>query len=159
MSQAAQSQEADREQRLADLLSNAADAVCRGELIDLNAMSLANPDLSDELNRLFGAMLVTDTAGAVLDEGVAAAGSASRWRSLALPTTLGDYELIEEIGRGGMGVVFRARQISLNRTVAVKMILRGLRSGRHRGPRFFQYAVGGRPNAGRPGHGRPFEST
>jgi serine/threonine-protein kinase len=42
-----------------------------------------------------------------------------------LPTTIGDYELIQEIGRGGMGVVFRARQISLDREVAVKMILRG----------------------------------
>jgi eukaryotic-like serine/threonine-protein kinase len=54
-----------------------------------------------------------------------AAPAQSEARSPARIRYFGDYEIIHEIARGGMGVVFQARQMSLNRTVALKMILAG----------------------------------
>jgi len=118
----------DTDREIASILAHLADGVCRGEIVDFDSVCQQYPQHAAELRRLWGAVLVTDTAGAAKEERPqirAADDSSAQWRRLDLPVRVGDYVLIEEIGRGGMGVVFRARQMSLDREVAVKMILRG----------------------------------
>jgi serine/threonine-protein kinase len=115
----------DRDRRLAALLSQLGDAVQRGEMVDIEAVCREQPALADELRQLWGAVLVADAAGSHsrdVEEPPAAEAAGGR---LELPCRLGGYELLEELGRGGMGVVYRARQVDLDREVAVKMILRG----------------------------------
>ncbi len=121
----------DREQRLAEVLDRLlTDSGTCASADLLNAAVREHPDLADELRELYAtAMIAGDVAlfqstiiepraGQRLREGERLTGR----RGSAVGTCIADYELLEEIGRGGMGVVYRARQASLDRTVALKMI-------------------------------------
>src|ERR1700693_6094174 len=99
-----------------------------GAAPDFEAIGRRYPDLVDEVRVLWAtAMVAEDFASVshVLDSAERETAAANNPPTFEPQQRVGDYEVLDEIGRGGMGVVFRARQISLGRIVALKMILRG----------------------------------
>src|SRR5207237_1411023 len=100
-----------------------------GQAPDRDGLLAQHPDLAADLaaffaaesqvNRLAAPPRPADPATVGLDAPPAGPGPGAR------VAYFGDYELLEEIGRGGMGVVYKARQVCLNRVVALKMILAG----------------------------------
>jgi WD40 repeat protein len=127
------------EQRLEQILETYYRAVEAGQVIDGEDLIRQHPDLADELRSFLADKKLFEQAAGPLalphppapadpnavTLGPDPHGEGGPSSSLGRVRYVGDYELLAEIGRGGMGVIFRARQASLNRTVAVKMILAG----------------------------------
>jgi serine/threonine-protein kinase len=140
--------DAERDEQLARLLSAMTDQLRQGNQPDLDRLSQAHPELANELRDLWAAVQIAEAFArpqpisnpATIGEAPANGPSARRGSpdpadgagqktfptdQFVLPRSFGDFELLEELGRGGMGVVYKAWQKSLGRTVALKMILRG----------------------------------
>jgi serine/threonine-protein kinase len=115
---------ADRDERLAVLLDDLTRQQRDGRTPNLEPISNENPDLADELRQLWAAAQMAD-ALARSPKTTLLAPTENRPTPTEPPPTFGDFELGRELGRGGMGVVYEARQRSLNRVVALKMVLRG----------------------------------
>src|SRR6516165_3694242 len=103
--------DADREQRLYEVLASYLEAAEAGRAPSRAELLARHPELAGELASFLDARERPAQAAAP--------------PPLDTVRYVGDYELLEEIARGGMGVVYRARQASLNRVVALKMILQG----------------------------------
>jgi serine/threonine-protein kinase len=130
-----------RERRLDDVIVAYLEAVEAGARPDPDDWLRRHPDLADELAEFFRDQQQFDSLVAPLrSPNPSTAPHEPRSVADATPRpdgngtvplcvegrpAFGDYELLGEIARGGMGVVYKARQVSLNRTVALKMILAG----------------------------------
>jgi WD40 repeat protein len=139
-----------REQQVNKVIAEYLTAVEAGQAPDGQELLRQHPHIAEELTAFFHDRENFDRFAAALpspassDEAptIAPTGSSvSQHEEAKIPTEsaaenqvekplgtvryFGDYELLEEIARGGMGVVYKARQVSLNRLVALKMILAG----------------------------------
>lgn len=101
-----------------------------GDAPDVASYVARFPDRAEELPGALDEMLRR-----VADE-TPPAGAASATFQPRSVRYFGDYEILDEIARGGMGVVYHARQVSLNRPVALKMILSGALASREEIQRF-----------------------
>jgi serine/threonine protein kinase/WD40 repeat protein len=106
---------------LDNLIDEFAKRLQAGERVDVETFVHEHPERAEELCRLLPAMQVLAELGRSAAEGSLAETTSGRDRDPALGE-LGDYRILREVGRGGMGVVYEAEQISLNRRVALKVL-------------------------------------
>jgi serine/threonine-protein kinase len=104
---------------LAAVLADYLTRIDRGETVCRETFLAEHPDHIAALNDYFADVDLIERLATVRP-------SAAPVAATATPREFGNYELLDEIGRGGMGIVYRARELSTGRHVALKMLLHGL---------------------------------
>jgi WD40 repeat protein/tRNA A-37 threonylcarbamoyl transferase component Bud32 len=122
-----------REQRVQQVIAAYREAEQAGVAPDRDELLRRHPDLASELQAYFAERerpAQPAATGEFRPDNPAEAPTLAPGECPGVPagtarSSFGDYELLEEIARGGMGVIYKARQSRLNRLVALKMILAG----------------------------------
>lgn len=128
-----------RERRLDEVVAEWVKAREAGDMPDPRAWLERHPDLAEDLKSFFAAdehVRQIASSWRLEQPNAAARSTETKGETIGIDEpfvtvahhvggNFGDYELLAEVARGGMGIVYKARQKRLNRTVAVKMILAG----------------------------------
>ena len=109
---------------IAGVVEGFLDALRRGERPSVDSFLAQAPDHADELRRVLPMLALLEEAKIASADNPAPTSNGSNRAALATgQTRLGDYRILREIGRGGMGIVYEAEQESLGRRVALKVLV------------------------------------
>src|SRR5262249_38403885 len=90
-----------------------------GEPVDLDEVARRHPEYAERLRRLLPALVMMADFG---DSSPRELEGVHAWGPGPGPGVLGDFRIVRQIGRGGMGIVYEAEQLSLDRRVALKIL-------------------------------------
>lgn len=108
------------ERLLDELVDDITKKMHAGQAVDLETYVAQHPEHGDRLRQILPAMQLL--AQLSLSQDAASSGAVESAVEGLFPRILGDFRILSEIGRGGMGVVYEAEQISLCRRVALKVL-------------------------------------
>jgi serine/threonine protein kinase len=106
--------DASRQGELARVLDSYLKAVETGEAVDPEILAAAHPEIAERLRACLAVLHVASQVESRIDADTAI--------DPAVDTRLGDFRILRIVGRGGMGIVFEAEQVSLRRRVALKVL-------------------------------------